>query len=92
MKKIILISFIFLVGGSAWAGGHDHNDDLINKQDCKEMKQGIGELLGAADYLWKEVEKATAVGKETNEKIYEGIAFYSQQAANYSVIYDVWCD
>ena len=92
MKKIILISFIFLVGGSAWAGGHDHNDDLINKQDCKEMKQGIGELLGIADYLWNETEKAKAVGREADGKVYEGIAFFSQQAANYSVIYDVWCD
>ena len=96
MKKIILISFMFLVGGSVWAGGHeeghDHDDDLINKQSCKEMKQGIGELLGIADYLWNEAEKTTAVGREVDGKVYEGIAFYSQQAANYSVIYDVWCD
>jgi len=56
------------------------------------MKQGIGELLGIADYLWKEAEKATAAGREVDGKTYEGIAFYSQQAANYSVIYDVWCD
>jgi len=96
MKKIILISFTFLVGGSVWAGGHeeghDHDDDLINKQSCKEMKQGIGELLGVADYLWNEAEKTTAVGREVDGKVFEGIAFYSQQAANYSVIYDVWCD
>ena len=25
-------------------------------------------------------------------QLYEAIAFYSQQAANYSTIYDVWCD
>ena len=93
MKKIILISFMLLVGGSAWAGGHEEgHDDLINKQSCKEMKQGIGELLGLADYLWNEAEKATAIGREADGKVYEGIAFYSQQAANYSVIYDVWCD
>jgi len=96
MKKIILISFMLLVGHSAWAGGHEeghnHDDDLINKQNCKEMKQGIGELLGIADYLWNEAEKATTAGREVDGKVYEGIAFYSQQAANYSVIYDVWCD
>ena len=96
MKKTILISLMLLVGGPAWAGGHekghDHDDDLINEQSCKEMKQGIGELLGIADYLWNEAEKATAVGREADEKVYEGIAFFSQQAANYSVIYEVWCD
>ena len=96
MKKLVLISFMFLVGGSAWAGGHehgdDHDDDLISKQDCKEMKQGIGELLGIADYFWSEIEKASAAGKEADTGHYEGAAFYSQQAANYSVVYDVWCD
>ena len=96
MKKLILISFMFLVGGSVWAGGHEHGDDheegLISKQDCKEMKQGIGELLGIADYFWSEIEKASAAGFEADTGDYEGAAFYSQQAANYSVVYDVWCD
>ena len=96
MKKLILISFMFLAGGSVWAGGHehghDHDDDLISKQDCKEMKQGIGGLLVMADYFWSEIEKASAAGKEADTGHYEGAAFYSQQAANYSVVYDVWCD
>ena len=96
MKKLILTSFMLLVGSSVWAGGHehghDHDDDLISKQDCKEMKQGIGELLGIADYFWNEIEKASAAGKEADTGDYEGAAFYSQQAANYSVVYDVWCD
>ena len=92
MKKFVLISFMFLVGGSASAGGHDHDDDLISKKDCKEIKQGIGELLGVADSFWKEIEKGSAAGKEVDTSLYEGVAFYSQQAANYSVVYDVWCD
>ena len=77
---------MFLVGGSAWAGahehGHDHDDDLISKQDCKEMKQGIGELLRIADYFWNEIEKASTAGKDADTGDYEGAAFYSQQAAN----------
>ena len=40
-----------------------------------------------ADYFWKELEKDSE-----NKQLYEAIAFYSQQAANYSTIYDVWCD
>ena len=92
MKKFVLISFMFLVGGSASAGGHDHDDDLFSKKDCKEIKQGIGELLGVTDSFWKEIEKASAAGKKVDTSLYEGVAFYSQQAANYSVVYDVWCD
>jgi len=92
MKKIILISFILLTGGTAWAGGHDHDNDLLGNQECKELKQGIGELLGIADYLWTEIEKASASKGEADREVYEGVAFYSQQAANYSVVYDVWCD
>lgn len=95
MKKLVLIGFMFLVGGSTWAEGHeqghDDDDDLISKQDCKEIKQGIGQLLGIADYFWTEIEKASAAGKEADTGDYEGAAFYSQQAANYSVVYDVWC-
>ncbi len=92
MKKIVLISFMFLVGGSAWAGGHEHDDDLISKTSCKEIKQGIGEALGIADYFWNEIKKAEARGSNADTSVYEGAAFYSQQAANYSVVYKVWCD
>ena len=39
-----------------------------------------------------EDEKASAGGKEADTGDYEVAGFYSQQAANYSVVYDVWCD
>ena len=52
-----------------------------------ELKNGIAELLMLTDYYWKELEK-----DNENRDLYEAVAFYSQQAANYSTIYDVWCD
>jgi hypothetical protein len=72
---------------SAFAGGHKNDGQLMNKKECSEMKEGITELLMVADYFWKEIEKDSE-----NKELYEAVAFYSQQAANYSTIYDVWCD
>ena len=71
----------------AFAGGHKNDGQIMNKKECSEMKEGITELLMVADYLWKEIEKDSE-----NKELYEAVAFYTQQAANYSTIYDVWCD
>tara|TARA_B100000029_G_scaffold376916_1_gene371529 strand:+ start:231 stop:509 length:279 start_codon:yes stop_codon:yes gene_type:complete len=92
MKKLILMSFIFLAAEPTLAGGHEQDNSLLDEKACKEMQQGIGELLGIADYFWSEIEKAEAKGSNADTSTYEGVAFYSQQAANYSVVYDVWCD
>jgi len=96
MKKIILISLLFLPGSMTWAGGH--NDSLLNESNCEEMKQGIGEAMSIADYLFKEIEKNNAKDqpenkrKATEQELYAAAGFVSQQAANYSIMYDVWCD
>ena len=50
MKKIILIGLLLLPGSMTWAEGH--NDSLLNESNCEEMKQGIGEVMGIADYLF----------------------------------------
>ena len=96
MKKIILIGLLLLPGSMTWAGGH--NDSLLNESNCEEMKQGIGEAMGIADYLFKEIEKNNAKDQPENERkateqeLYATAGFMSQQAANYSIMYDVWCD
>ena len=96
MKKIILIGLLLLPGSMTWAGGH--NDSLLNESNCEEMKQGIGEVMGIADYLFKEIEKNNAKDQPENERkateqeLYAAAGFMSQQAANYSIMYDVWCD
>ena len=96
MKKIILIGLLLLPGSMTWAGGH--NDSLLNESDCEGMKQGIGELMGIADYLFKEIEKNNSKDQPESERkaaekeLYGAAGFMSQQAANYSIMYDVWCD
>jgi hypothetical protein len=96
MKKIILIGLLLLPGSMTWAEGH--NDSLLNESNCEEMKQGIGEVMGIADYLFKEIEKNNAKDQPENERkaaeqdLYVAAGFMSQQAANYSIMYDVWCD
>ena len=96
MKKIILIGLLLLPGSMTWAG--EHNDSLLNESNCEEMKQGIGEAMGIADYLFKEIEKNNTKDqpenkrKATEQELYAAAGFMSQQAANYSIMYDVWCD
>ena len=96
MKKIILIGLLLLPGSMPWADRH--NDSLLNESNCEEMKQGIGAFMGIADYLFKEIEKNNAKDQPENERkvaeqeLYATAGFMSQQAANYSIMYDVWCD
>ena len=87
MKQMLIIATMLFVITPAFAGGHKNDGQLMNKKECSEMKEGITELLMVADYFWKEIEKDSE-----NKELYEAVAFYSQQAANYSTIYDVWCD
>tara|TARA_B100001250_G_C19652778_1_gene723473 strand:+ start:399 stop:662 length:264 start_codon:yes stop_codon:yes gene_type:complete len=87
MKNCLIIVTMLFVITPAFAGGHKNDGQLMNKKECSEMKEGITELLMVADYFWKEIEKDSE-----NKELYEAVAFYSQQAANYSTIYDVWCD
>jgi len=87
MKQSLIITMMLFAITPAFAGGHKNDAQLMNKKECSEMKEGITELLMVADYFWKEIEKDSE-----NKELYEAVAFYSQQAANYSTIYDVWCD
>ena len=87
MKNCLIVVTMLFVITPAFAGGHKNDGQLMNKKECSEMKEGITELLMVADYFWKEIEKDSE-----NKELYEAVAFYSQQAANYSTIYDVWCD
>ena len=87
MKGWLLLVMVFFVVTPANAAGHKNDDRLMNKEECTELKAGIAELLLVADYYRKEIEKDTE-----KKELYEAAAFYSQQAANYSTVYHVWCD
>ena len=87
MKKLTMFATLFLIATPVLADGHKNSNQLMNKDECSELKNGIAELLMVSDYYWQELEKDAE-----KKELYEAIAFYSQQAANYSTIYDVWCD
>ena len=87
MKKLTMLAMLFLITAPVLADGHKNSNQLMNNDECSELKNGIAELLMISDYYWQELEKDAE-----KKELYEAIAFYSQQAANYSTIYDVWCD
>ena len=93
MKKIILIAVLCFSTPFVFASGHD----LLDGEACKETKEGIGYFLGVADYLFKETEKNNKTmqieeDREAKEKeLWEGAIAFSQLAANYSTVYEVWC-
>jgi hypothetical protein len=92
MKTIIIAAFLVLTSAPIFA-----DSILLNKQQCDETKIGIGEVLGVADYLFKEIEKNNKAQQSEEERqsnedeLYLGAIAFSQIAANYSTVYDVWC-
>ena len=93
MRKIILITLLSCSASFVFASEHD----LLDAEACKETKEGIGYFLGVADYLFKENEKnnkttQTEEERKANEKeLFGGAIAFSQLAANYSTVYEVWC-
>ena len=93
MKKTILIAI--LCSSASFVFAYDH--DLLDEEACKETKEGIGYFLGIADYLFKENEKnnktmqAEEERKANEKELFGGAIAFSQLAANYSTVYEVWC-
>ena len=93
MKKYLLMAILCFSAPFVLASGHD----LLDEEACKKTKEGIGYFLGVADYLFKETEKnnktmQTEEEKKANEEeLLGGAIAFSQLAANYSTVYEVWC-
>ena len=93
MRKVILIAILSCSASFVFASGHD----LLDAKNCQETKEGIGYFLGIADYLFKENEKNNTrmqteeERKANEEELLGGAIAFSQLAANYSTVYEVWC-
>ena len=93
MRKFLLMAILCFSAPFVLASGHD----LLDEEACKKTKEGIGYFLGVADYLFKETEKnnktmQTEEEKKANEEeLLGGAVAFSQLAANYSTVYEVWC-
>ena len=93
MRKFLLMAILCFSAPFVLASDHD----LLDEEACKKTKEGIGYFLGVADYLFKETEKnnktmQTEEEKKANEEeLLGGAIAFSQLAANYSTVYEVWC-
>jgi hypothetical protein len=73
-----------------FAGDHD----LLDENACNETKEGIGEALVIADYLFKEgerLDKEKSKNKQKQKELFEAALAFSEIAENYSTVYAVWC-
>ena len=90
MKHILLtISFIF--GVTIVSAGSDSKDYEFPKKDCQEIYAGIGELLEEADKEWAYLEKNPESSPTALERAAK-IEWYVGLAANYTTIFEAFCD
>ena len=90
MKKLLLtLSLIFGVM-SVSAGSHSKVYEYP-KKDCREMFAGIGGLLEEADKEWAYLEKIPEGSPDALEHAAK-IQWYVSLAANYTTIYEAFCD
>ena len=90
MKKLLLtISLIF--GATSVSAGSHSKDYEFPKKDCREMFAGIGGLLEEADKEWAYLEKIPEGSPDALEHAAK-IQWYVGLAANYTTIYEVFCD
>tara|TARA_Y100000766_G_scaffold268041_1_gene263784 strand:- start:234 stop:512 length:279 start_codon:yes stop_codon:yes gene_type:complete len=90
MKKLLLtISLIF--GAMPVSAGSHSKDYEFPKKDCREMFAGIGGLLEEADKEWAYLEKIPEGSPDALEHAAK-IQWYVGLAANYTTIYEAFCD
>jgi hypothetical protein len=88
MKEIVSVTLLCLIAACASADSHK----LLDKEDCKKVKDGVGYFLAVADSLFKEIDKLKAEGDEVKtNKSFENAIKFSELAENYSTVYYVWC-
>jgi len=89
MKYILLvISFIF--NSIAIAGNHS-NDYKYPKKDCDKMYIAIAQLLEEADKEWAHLEDNPEGSPDALEHAAK-IQWYIGLAADYTTIYEAFCD
>ena len=90
MKHIALtISLIF--GATAASAGSHSKDYKFPKKDCQEIYAGIGGLLEEADKEWAYLEKKPESSPTALERAAK-IEWYVGLAANYTTIFEAFCD
>ena len=90
MKQFILTISFILTATAVSAGSHS-KDHEFPKKDCQEMFAGIGGLLEEADKEWAYLEK-NPEGSPDAFKHAAKVQWYVGLAANYTTIFEAFCD
>ena len=90
MKYIILTTSLIL-GATAVSAGSHGKDHKFPKKDCQEIFAGIGGLLEEADKEWAYLEKNPESSPTALERAAK-IEWYVGLAANYTTIFEAFCD
>ena len=90
MKQFILTISFILTATAVSAGSHS-KDHEFPKKDCQEMFAGIGGLLEEADKEWAYLEKNPESSPDAFEHAAK-IQWYVGLAANYTTIFEAFCD
>ena len=88
--KNILLTIILIFSSTAIAGDHS-GDYKYPKNDCNELFIAIAELLKEADNHWiflSDLPEDSAESVKRAEKIY----WLTSVAANYTTVYETFCE
>ena len=89
--KYIILTISLILGATAVSAGSHGKDHKFPKKDCQEIFAGIGGLLEEADKEWAYLEKNTESSPTALERAAK-IEWYVGLAANYSTIFEAFCD
>ena len=89
--KSILPTISIILGATTVSAGSHSKEYEFPKKDCQEMFAGIGGLLEEADKEWANLEKIPEGSPDALEHAAK-IQWYVGLAANYTTIYEAFCD
>jgi|TARA_A100001388_G_scaffold35474_1_gene22656 hypothetical protein len=89
--KYIILTISLILGATAVSAGSHGKDHKFPKKDCQEIFAGIGGLLEEADKEWAYLEKNPESSPTALERAAK-IEWYVGLAANYTTIFEAFCD
>ena len=87
----ILLTISLILGATTVSAGSHSKDYKFPKKDCREMFAGIGGLLEEADKEWAYLEENPEGSPDAFEHAAK-IQWYVGLAANYTTVYEAFCD
>jgi hypothetical protein len=89
--KHLTLTISLILGATAATSGSNSKDYEFPLKDCQEMFAGIGELLEQADKEWAFLEENPEASPDALEHAAK-IQWYVGLAANYTTIFEAFCD